>query len=278
MAKQESTLELPDAITEVSVDAPPRDLVIVSIPKMGKGTIFGDFTKKYNALILDLEKGGYEYISARKMSTFVSQETTLWESYLNYNKYRNLLLENKGKYEYLLIDGLSDLDALSEVGGTLLYMNTIIGKKFNRSLEGTPLSYGHADWRSVLTLPDGAGYQHTRKWFLDQIEVFRQISPYRIYAAHITDKYIKDNGKEEVTGSEIALTGQLKRIFASKVTALAKLVADGDERYLNFEVLNDSIVAGSRSPKLEGRILISKKEKDGKVTTNWETIYKLKTK
>jgi hypothetical protein len=24
-----------------------------------------------------------------------------------------------------------------------------------------------------------------------------QISPYRLYAAHITDKYIKDNAKEE---------------------------------------------------------------------------------
>jgi hypothetical protein len=51
------------------------------------------------------------------------------------------------------------------------------------------------------------------------------------YAAHIADKYIKDNAKEEGLHLEICPTGQLKRIFASKVTSLAKIIADGDERF-----------------------------------------------
>ncbi len=276
MAKQESTVELPemDEITPV-MSTNPRDLVIISIPKMGKGSIFGEFTKKNKAIILDLEKGGYEYIEARKLSTYTSQDTTRWEAYQNYIKYRKALLEQKGKYEYLLIDGLTDLDDLSDIGGTLAYMNTIIGKKFNRK-PGTEdkLEFGDPEWKSVLTLPDGNGYQHTRKWFLDQTEYFKQISPYRIYAAHVMDKYIKDNGKEEVVGAEIMLTGKLKIIFASKVTALAKLIADGDSRYLNFDVMNDSIIAGSRAPHLHGKILISNKQKDGKINTYWENIYK----
>ncbi len=276
MTKETEELKLPDEITEVTITA-PRDLVVVSIPKMGKGTILGDFTKKFNALVLDLEKGGYEYIPARKLSAYTSQETNDWEAFQNYLKYRKTLMENKGKYEYLIIDGLSDLDRMSEIGGTLAYMNSIIGKKFNRE-GGTEFGKKYeptdAEFKSVLTLPDGAGYAHTRRWFLDQVEFFRQISPYRIYAAHITDKYIKDNGKEEVIGAEIALTGQLKRIFASKVTALAKLTADGTDRYLSFDVLNDSIVAGSRAPQLKGKILISKQEKDESVTTFWENIYK----
>jgi hypothetical protein len=103
--------------------------------------------------------------------------------------------------------------------------------------------------------------------------MFRQISPYRIYAGHIADKYIKDNGKEEVIGSEIFLTGKLKNIFSSKVTALCKLISEGNDRYLNFDVMNDSIIAGSRAAYLTGKILISKKEKDG-ITTFWENIYK----
>ncbi len=273
MAKEELTL--PDDITEVK-STNPRDLVIISIPKMGKGTILGDFTTKNNALVLDLEKGGYEFIPARKLSTYTGQDTGRWESYQNYISYRKLLLENKNKYDYLIIDGLTDLDDLSELGGTVAYMNSIIGKKFNRRdsvPDGEKIPYGDPNWKSVLTLADGAGYQHTRKWFLDQIEAFRQISPYRIYAAHVSDKYIKDNGKDEVIGSEIALTGKLKTIFASKVTALAKLTADGKERYLNFDVLNDSIIAGSRAPHLKGRILISSQDKDGKLITNWENIY-----
>jgi len=268
---------LPDEISKVVISA-PRDLAIIGIPKSGKGTILGNFTLTHNALVLDLEKGGYEYIPARKMSTYTGQETSQWESFQNFIKYRNLLLENKGKYEYLIIDGLSDLDSLSDLGGTLSYMNGIIGKNFNRpklanGLYGEKYKPTDPEFKSVLTLPDGAGYMSTRNWFLQQIEMFRQIAPYRIYAAHIADKYIKDNGKEEVIGSEISLTGKLKTIFASRVTALAKLVVDENERYLNFDVQNDSIVAGSRSPKLKGKILISRQESDGTIITFWDNIY-----
>lgn len=269
-------LKLPDELSKVTTTA-PRDLVILSIPKMGKGTIMGKFTEQYNAVVLDLERGGYDYISARKLSTYTGQDTTRWEAFLNYVKYRNLLLENKGKYEYLLIDGLTDLDDIAEVGATLAYMDTIIGKSFNRVgglKDGVKLEFHDSNWKSVLTLPDGNGYQYTRKWFMQQIDFFKQIAPYRIYAAHIKDKYIKDNGKEEVVGSEISLTGQLKTIFASRVTALAKMTADGGDRYLNFDVLNDSIVAGSRAPFLKGKILISTQDKEGMTTTFWENIYK----
>ena len=272
---EQEELKLPEEVSKVT-NGNPRDLVIIGQPKIGKGTILGDFTTKKNALILDLEKGGYEYISARKLSTYTGQETTRWESFQNFIKYRKLLLENVGKYQYLIIDGLSDLDDLSEIGGTMAYQNSIIGKKFNRP-NGDPTAEAYKptdpEWKSVLTLPEGGGYMHTRTWFLQQIEFFRQISPYRIYAAHVSDKYIKDNGKEEVVGSEISLTGKLKSIFASKVTALCKLVADGDERYLNFDVQNDSIIAGSRSPKLKGKLIISKKNKQGEIETYWDEIY-----
>ncbi len=275
--KEKEEYVLPDKIEKVG-NVDPRDLVIVGMPKIGKGAILGDFTKSHNALVLDLEKGGYEYIEARKISTYENQQTSSWESFQNYIKIRKMLLDNKGKYDYLIIDGLSDLDALSEIGGTLAYMNTIIGKNFNRPKTaggsvGEQYKVTDPEFKSVLTLPDGAGYMHTRKWFLSQIEYFSQIAPYRIYAAHIADKYIKDNGKEEVIGSEIALTGQLKRIFASKVTSLAKVVAEGNERYLNFDVLNDSILAGSRAPQLKGKILISKQDELGNITTFWNSIY-----
>jgi hypothetical protein len=273
---EKEKMELPEEITQVT-NTNPRDLVILSIPKMGKGTIMGALTRQANAIVLDLEKGGYDYIPARKLSTYTNDQTTIWESFQNFIKFRNALLEQKGKYEYLIIDGLSDLDALSEIGGTLAYMNSIIGKKFNRvgGVEtGRKYEQYEPEWKSVLTLPEGAGYLHTRNWFMQQVEFFRQISPYRIYAAHITDKYIKDNGKETVNGVEIALTGQLKRIFASRVTSLAKLVAEDNKRYLNFEVLNDSIVAGSRAPQLKGRILISEQNPEGETITFWESIYK----
>jgi len=99
---------------------------------MGEGTILGSFTEKYNGIVFDLEKGGYEYINARKVSIYPTQDTVLKEAFENYIKYRNLLLQNKGKYDYLIIDGLTDLDILSGIGGTYLFMDSVMGKNFNR--------------------------------------------------------------------------------------------------------------------------------------------------
>lgn len=269
--------DLPNDI-EIATSTDPRDLVVISIPKMGKGCILGGFSKQANALVFDLEKGGYEYIDARKISIYPEESTTEVEAYTNYVVYREKLLKAKGKYKFLIIDGLSDLDKMSEIGGTLAYMNSTIGKNFNKKdpkdvrKDAPKWTPSDPHFKSCLTLADGAGYWWTRKWFLNQIEMFREISPYRLYAAHIVEKHIKDNGKEDVVGSEIALTGQLKRIFATKVTSLAKMVADDDKRYLNFRVLNDSIIAGSRAPKLKGKILISELV-DDKVVTYWDNIY-----
>ena len=279
--EKEENLELPDEITKATGTS-PRDLVIISIPKMGKGTILGDFTKTHNAIVLDLEKGGYEYISARKMSIYTDDSTDKYEAFTNYIKFRNLLLSNRGKYEYLIIDGLTDLDDLSDLGGTFAYMDSVTGSSWNRVKDATgkpvkggkKLLYGDPEWRSVITMGDGYGYKHTRDWFMQQIEIFKQISPYRIYAAHVVDKYIKDNGKEEVVGSEISITGRLKTIFAAKVTSLGKMIADGTSRYINFDVLNDSIIAGSRAKYLKGKILISEMDKDGELKTYWSNIYK----
>jgi len=267
------TFVLPDKVTK-STGTEARDLIIISQPKMGKSCILGDFSVKYNALVLNLEKGGYEYIDARKINIYTKELTSDTESFYNYINIRNLLLKEKGKYDVLIIDGLSDLDKFSELGGTLAYMETTMGKKFNRARKGMGDKYHPDDsnFKSVLTLPDGAGYRHTRDWFMNQFKLFRQIAPYRIYAAHVADKYIRDKTRDEVIGQEILLTGKLKNIFATKVTALGKLIAEDNNRLINFEVLNDSIIAGSRAPFLKGKILISS-IKDDKIETLWENIY-----
>lgn len=278
--KEEEELKLPDEITEAT-GLWARDLIIVSVPKMGKGSILGQFTHTHNAIVLDLENGGYEYISARKLSTYTSHEVDRHESFLNYVKYRNLLMKDRGKYEFLIIDGLTDLDNLSDIGGTYAYMNSVMGSSWNREKDssgksikgGRMLLYGDPEWKSVLTLGEGYGYKYTRDWFMQQIEIFKQISPYRVYAAHVADKYIKDNGKEEVVGSELFVTGKLKTILASRVTALGKMIADGNLRYINFDVLNDSIIAGSRATYLKGKILISEMTKEGELKTYWENIF-----
>jgi len=274
-------INLPDDI-EIATGSNPRDLVILSPPKCGKGTVLGALTRERNAIVFDLERDGYEFISARKISIYDNHLTDFVTAYNNYINYRDALLENKGKYEYLIIDPITDLDTMSEYGGTLMYMYTNPqGKNFNREiiagkLTGRIYQYGEPEFKTVHDIGEGYGYKHSREWFLQQIELFAQISPYRIYSGHISDKLLHNAAtKEEVTGTEIALTGKLKRIFASKVTTIGKMIVDGTKRYLSFLVENDNIIAGSRAPKLKDKILLSDMV-DGELQTYWENIYETK--
>lgn len=268
---------LPDTITEVK-ETNPVDLIIVAIPKMGKSTVVAELTKGKlgEALLFNLDKNGTDYLSGKFINIYPTSTTSFVEAYSNYIGYRDALLKAKGKYKYLIVDTLTDLDEMSELGGTYAYMYGVPqGKNFNRDTKtGAVLPYGHPEFKMVSSLPEGYGYKHTRKWFLDQIAIFSEIAPYRIYTAHVKDKLIKNAQDEVITGMELNLTGKLKQIMSTKISCMCKLVADDNKRYLSFEVDNDNIIAGSRVPHLEGQVLISDKDKKGNITTYWENIYK----
>lgn len=269
--------KLPEKVVSVK-ETSPSDLILVSVPKTGKTTILADLTKSElgAGMLFNLEKHGTDYVDGFFVNIYPDATTSLEEACENYKGYRDLLLKNKGKYKFLIVDSLSALNEISEVMGTYYYMYSVPqGKNFNRDPKTQQAwKYGDANFKLVTSLPEGYGYAHTRKWFMDQINMFSEVAPYRIYTAHVKDKLVKNNQEEIVTGLELNLTGKLKNILATKVSALCKLIADGDKRYLSFEVDNENIIAGSRVPHLNGQILISEKQKDGKIRTFWENIYK----
>jgi hypothetical protein len=266
--------KLPETKVEVK-EKNPTDLIIISVPKTGKSTILADLTKNGDGILFNLEKHGTDYLEGYFLNIYPDAMTSFEEAVENYKGYRDALLKNKGKYKWLIIDSLSALNDISEVMGTYYYMHSVPqGKNFNRDPKtGAAYKFGDPNFRLVSSLPEGYGYQHTRKWFMDQINLFNEIAPYRIYTAHVKDKLIKNNQDEVVSGLEINLTGKLKNIMATKVSALCKLVASGDKRYLSFEVDNENVIAGSRVPHLTGQILVSDKTKDG-IITYWENIFK----
>lgn len=267
-------LKLPEKIVEVR-EKNPTDLIIISVPKTGKSTILADLTKSGDGILFNLEKSGTDYLEGYFLNIYPDATSSIQTALDNYKGYRDLLLQNKGKYKYLIIDSLTALNDMSEIMGTYYYMYSVPqGKNFNRNPKtGEAYTYGHPEFKLVSSMPEGYGYQHTRKWFMDQIAMFNEIAPYRIYTAHVKDKLIKNNQDEIVSGSELNLTGKLKNIMATKVSALCKLVADGEKRFLSFEVDNDNIIAGSRVPHLTGQILISEKTDKG-IKTHWKNIYK----
>lgn len=255
------------------VDA--KDLLIYAQPKAGKTTILASLTKqlKGKAVILNLEKGGTDYLEGYFLNCYKEQGDGYDEAFKNYKGFLDYLRTHVGEVDYLGIDNLSVLDEWADIAGTYYYMQTTQGKKFNRDDKGKLITHKDAEWKSVTTLGEGVGWRFPREWFMSQIQEIMNLVPYRIWIVHIKDKFIKDTVTQEtIIGSEMNLTGKIKNMLAARVSTICKLVSDKDKRYLSFENENDSLIAGSRAPHLTGRILISDKV-DGEIVTYWENIY-----
>lgn len=255
----------------------PKDLVIYAQPKLGKTTICADLTKKLEgkAVIFGLEKGGTDYLEGYFLNCYKNSSDGYTEAIANYKAGKKWIRENRDKIDYLIVDNLSILDDWADIAGTYYYMSTTQGKNFNRDNKtNIQFTHTHPEWKSVTTLGDGMGWRYPRDWFMSEIEDIMSLVNYRIWIVHVKDKFIKDTVlNETIVGAEMALTGKLKSMLASRVSTICKLVSDKDKRYLSFDNENESLIAGSRAPSLTGRILISDK-KDGEIITYWENIYK----
>jgi hypothetical protein len=263
---------LPDEPTPASFP-PPADIIIAGFPKCGKSTALADLSLKRNALILDLDPGdGYAYLTAKKIGV---KGKTKYETYKNYLAVREALIQSPGKYDFIIIDSLSELNELAVIGGTYSYMQSPQSKKgFNRNLEGKAYTPDDPQWKGVDELPEGYGYRYIREWFTNQINIFRSVAKYRIYVTHFLDKTITPETvtEAELNTRQLNLIGKLKFIFPINVTSICAFKVKGNERYLSFEFDSDSPIVGSRDPRLQGEILISKKDGD-KIETYWEKVY-----
>lgn len=266
---------LPTSLIKAT-EVAPKDLIVYSQPKMGKTTIMAELTKdlKGKGLIINLESGGTDYVDGYYVNCYEKPTDSFNDAILKYKTIIKELKENPGMYDYIIIDSLTVLDNWSDIAGTYKFMNTPLGKNFNKdSRTGQVFSHNDPEWKSVTSIGDGNGWRWPRTWFMDQVEILSTLAPYRIWVGHVKDKFIKqDGGTDMISGQEINLTGKLKNMLTVRVSTLAKLVADGDKRYLSFEIDNDNLIGGSRVPHLTGKILISEKLETG-YKTYWETVY-----
>jgi hypothetical protein len=266
---------LPTSLIQAT-EVAPKDLIVYSQPKMGKTTIMAELTKKLNGkgLIINLESGGTDYVDGYYVNCYEKPTDSFNDAILRYKAVIKELKENPGVYDYIIIDSLTVLDSWSDIAGTYKYMNTPLGKNFNKDPRtGHVFNHNDPEWKSVTSIGDGNGWRWPRTWFMDQVEILSTLAPYRIWVGHVKDKFIKqDGGADMISGQEINLTGKLKNMLTVRVSTLAKLVADGDKRFLSFEIDNDNLIGGSRVPHLTGKILISEKSEKG-YETHWEKIY-----
>jgi hypothetical protein len=245
----------------------PKSLVIMGAPKIGKTTACALLPK---ALVLNCEDK--EQTTTGMIKYFDSYEMLV--AILKH------IRENPDKYNYMfgVVDTVTKLEALAEKRGEMIYARTLQGKNWIVIDKATgklsPLC-GKAKYRSILSLPKGAGYPYVTTALREIKQMLEDTFPYVIYLAHTKETQMEDSAGEEITVTEINLTGKNKLMFASEAQAIGRMQRMGKELYIQFQP-SDSVIAGNKIDRLDGtNILVSKKKEDGTFETHWEEIYNI---
>lgn len=276
----------------------PRCLVLYSLPKAAKTTILAQLP---NSLIVDFE-GGTDLLTAVKVkvvglkphpSETIEQRNLRWGGFINTDGQKEThyyaseiitALRKNNPYRFIILETVTRLEEMCEDDATVTYMNSPIGKNFNRWSEDDskidPVKYPkgvvkpRGKWESVLTLPKGAGYLYLRESFSKWVNYFKELSPYLILTAHQKILTRVDKVGKETSVSDLDLTGKIRNLTAQLLAdAIGFVYRDGDKAYISFEPV-DEVVAGNRSARLEGKhIFISEKLEDGTIKTYWESVF-----
>lgn len=240
-------IELPKTVIKPTSQNPNR-IIIYSQPKMGKTTFVSQLEGN---LIIDLEKGS-KFVTALKVEV---------NNLIELAEVGQSIIKEGKKYKYVTIDTVSKLEDWCEWEATETYMNSIVGKTFNRNQAGQILT--RDKWESVLSLPNGAGYLWLRTSFKKWIDRMASTTDHLILIAHIKDKSIEKKGKE-ISAKELDLTGKIKSITCANADAIGYMYrTDEGELRLNF-ITSDEIACGARVEHLKGQ----------DIPADWKLIFK----
>ena len=246
-----SDFQLPvERIAPTRVD--PKIAIFYGPPKIGKTTKLAELDK---CLILDCEKGS-ESISAMRVPiasisgpTVNNADGTLSFTSIDavYNKivaigeaeFAKTQTMPKPPYKYIAVDTIDKLEDFCEVTATAKYKDSVMGKNFSG--------------KSVIELPNGAGYYHLRNELMLYISKLSTICEHLILISHIRDKNLNKGGVD-VSVRDISLTGRLGQMVCAKADIVGYVYRENGnpDLMVSFETLEDSTM-GSRFPRLAGR-------------------------
>lgn len=272
----------------------PLTLVIYGKPKIGKTEVL---SRLENFLLMDFEDGS-NHVDAMKQK-FIGFAPPVGESEARRTKREesgNLYFKefeqefmkyyrenNKLPYDGVIIDTITALEEWCEDDATWDYMGVPQGKNFNRLVGQAGIVDNKIvnvvpkeEFRSVLTLPNGAGYLYLRNSFKKWKGKFDKLAKYKIYVAHVKDIFLEKNGKE-VSAKDLDLTGKIKNITCSSVDAIGFIYRDPSEPLelrISFQNNNQDLV-GSRAKHLRNQdFVLAVNNPDGSIKSdNWNKIY-----
>ena len=223
----------------------PKRLLVYSKPKTGKTTAFAGLE---NNLLIDLENGS-NYVDALKIK--VNSLKELFDA-------GKAIIEANKPYKYVTIDTVTALEEMIMPLAVKLYRNTTMDKNF--------------DGENVLTLANGAGYLYIRQAFFQVLDFIDTLAPHIILSGHIKDKQVDDKG-QMVMSANIDLTGKIKSLICANADAIGYMYRRGNETVLSFKT-NEEVTCGARPEHLRNEEIVISEMVDGKVSVNWDKIYK----
>lgn len=218
-----------------ATDMSPGVLVIYGPPKIGKTSILSELP---DCLTIDIEKG------ARFLDTMKYE----CNSFNEVKEVGREIIKQGRPYKYVALDTVTELEAWAEYQATLNYMNSNVGKNFNRNELGDQISRGSDSWQSCLTLEWGAGHQWFRQCYKEWLKIIYKLADRIILVGHVRDKVLTTKNKE-VDSKDIDLTGKIKAITCSKADAIGYIYREEDELWVTFQT-DDVITAGTRPKHL----------------------------
>ena len=124
-------IELPKGIVKAEIQD-PKNLIIFSKPKQGKSSALAQLP---DALCIDLENGGYDYIDAVKVKANSVQDI---------KEICKAIKEANNPYKFIVLDTITALEEMVKPLALKLYLDTPAGSKFTG--------------KNVLDAPMGQGY------------------------------------------------------------------------------------------------------------------------
>lgn len=240
----------------------PKISLFYGPPKIGKTTKLAELD---NCLILDGEKGteaidamripvnsisGITMVDDKGKLVYTSLDTVIGKiEALGIAEYEKTKVMPKPPYKYLAFDTIDKLEDFCEVTATNKYKASVMGQKF----EG----------KSVIELPNGAGYYHLRNELLLQLNRMAMICEHLILISHQRDKNLNKGGVD-VSVRDISLTGKLGQMVCARADIVGYVYREvgNPELMVSFETLEDSTM-GSRFPRLAGK----------RIPFRWEDIF-----
>jgi len=237
----------------------PKTMVLFSKPKIGKTTALSQLE---NCLLIDVEDGS-QFVDAIKVNVLneakkqnISPIAAI-KQLIDKLKKAN---EAKGDfvYKYGVVDTVSALEDHCLLLANKMYRDTPQGRNWQGD--------------DVTTLPNGAGYQHTRKALSMVLDEMAECFDTFIISGHVKDKLVEKEGKE-MNERGLNLIGKSASILCSQVDAVGYVYREDNKTIVNFTP-SETLIAGSRSEHLKNqKITLIESDDKGNLNVDWSKIF-----